>query len=909
MSRVELASVDRFPNLRGMRLLGTGLALAATLTFASEVRASEARPIAIVLCRDTYDASYMARYAQMSTQALVGLAGLVGTAYDTITLEELLARPSAGHRSLWFGACTVVDDAKVAPLVTRLRDHLAGGGTVLLDGPIALYRPPAPGSDDFPWRGSADTAPVLGIEAAGWANVKGARVRTATGAHPLSSRAGWTPRLLTQGLAHGTDLVRPLDPNAAGSHVLLELDDGAIRRPYLVTARASAGRVLAISGFGNDAGAATPFREEAPAGFFDNELLPRLVDAAQWLIAGDGVHVGLHTSHAPVTAVVRLDADRSDDPEATRESLDYLVRLARESGVTTVYAIVSGLAEGAQWRGFQPKLEELVRLGGAVGSHSHLHDYHMSRNLPAAAWDREVRDSLRLIRDRVSTASFRPEVRAFVNPGSEIRWSDYRRFFGEVDSFFTHGFELAVPVTSGISAFDLPTGAAPVALFGDAPVPDVQWLYDPNWKHGVAEATAAQSKIFEWYQRRVGRGVVYDPMWHDYGLGGAKPLHHPEQDPRPFFDAQRAAFARDRIYAPSIDELVDKTHLARDVRVSVSSAREGDREVLVAELDLSRVPSARRRSLAGMGLRIDGGVATGSSASRALASVTIDGASHAAFDGDTVLLPPVTGERLVVRAIRGAPTTPRLTWVSKAPTSITSTAKGVTVTLARAELATRFCFALAAEHVLLGADRYAPAGAEVCGETAAGDATRPRIEARTLGGPHGISVVSATRRIDAFDVAGEVVSISIAAGSSGVIELRTTKPPTRIAVGGTAQTVVTSGDRTTIAVDGVAATSVVVDFGDAPAPQPSDAGSSDAGTSDAGSNDAGSSDAGTSGDASTDEAGRGADPAPPAQESSGCSVAPARVGDAGAPTEARSLGIALLAALVHVARRRSRSRS
>ena len=99
---------------------------------------------------------------------------------------------------------------------------------------------------------------------------------------------GWAPgTTLTQGLADGTDILAIADDEQDGAYTLLEVGG----EPYLVVTRPSSGRVLGISGYGDDSGAATPFRNEAPRGFFDNQLLPRLVDAVV-LVALSGRALG-----------------------------------------------------------------------------------------------------------------------------------------------------------------------------------------------------------------------------------------------------------------------------------------------------------------------------------------------------------------------------------------------------------------------------------------------------------------------------------------------------------------------------------------------------------------------------------------------------------------------------------------
>jgi hypothetical protein len=724
--------------------------------------------VSVVLCRESYDAS--PRVAQMSSQALVGLAGLVGAPYDTVTLDQLLALPADAFSSLWLSQCSVLSDARLAALAARLSDHLAQGGTVLLDGPLGIYRPGSAGEPAF--RGSGDTEEILQVEYRGWVDVAGFGVRTAEAPHPLSGRPGWAPgTTLTQGLAEGTDVLDVAGGSRPGAHTLLQLSAGGDRWPYAVLTQPTAGRVLAISGYGQDSGAASPFRNDPPSGFFDNQLLPRLIDATEWLLGGAGAPVvGLQPAHAPLSVIVRLDGDVSDDRDSTEKTLDYLLELGRQTGVATAYGIVSAFAAGADWDGFSPaKMEELERLGGAVGSHSHTHNDDMSASLDEPGWDTEVRHSLQTIREHFASASFRPDVDVFINPGETIAWRDYPRFFQQVRAYFTHGFELSVPYTSGISGFDRPSGSA-VALFGNTPVPDFQWFYDPTFHYSVGEATELQRKILGYFQNRIGRGAIYNQMWHDYAIAGNPPDHDPGAGPFDvFFDAIRDHFATARIYAPSIDEAAAKLAIAQRSRF-IAQASDG---ALTIILDLSRLSPDERAHLAGMGLRIQ-------PPGTAIVAVELDGIPHAAFTPDTVILPPATAPSLTVKVSTGdaaAAARPRLTYLSKAPAAIAAVDGTLRVQLAQPGLATRFCLVPPARHVLIGADRYLPEGSETCGGLQHGS-TAAAIEARPLDAPADLSIVASDRRILGHRAQDAELILDLAAGkTSDRLRFRATSAP------------------------------------------------------------------------------------------------------------------------------------
>jgi hypothetical protein len=757
--------------------------------------AAYAPKVAVVLCQQTYDAGSQ-RQVHRTSQALVGLAGLVGAPYDTVMLEELLSRP-ATYSSIWFSDCSVLPGGLASQLADFLESHLDRGGSVLLDGPIG---------------GSDALEDALNINFGGFQDMGSSVIRTAGGSHPLSGQPGWAPgTTLTQGLASGTNVLEIANDDVAGSATLLAFSSGD---PFLVTTRPSVGRVLAISGYGSGAGPATPFRNDPPRGFFDNLLLPRLIDATVWLLSPDEPSVGLQLSHAPMTAVVRLDADVSGDSRPTEETLDYLLELAKETGVTSAYAIVSSFAEGSDWDSFEAA-PELERLGGAIGSHSHTHNNNMSLQTDPAFWDREVRQSLSIIRQHFTTGSFGPPVDVFINPGGEISWGDYRRFFGSVRAFFTHGFETEVPYSTGISAFRLPAGAAPVAIINNVPVPDYQWFYDPNWLYTVDAGTENQRRILGYYQNRVGRGALFNQMWHDYAIGGEAPPSDPGRRATAHYDMVKDHFARERIFAPGIAEVTTKLNLAQ--RTQILARNSGG--MITTTLDLSRFSAAERAQLSGMGLRVN-------RSSRPIVAVTLDGAAYPAFSADTVILPPTASGSLVVAAQTGDSgpvVSPRLTYVSKAFTGLSAASDSVKVDLVTPALHTRFCLALPARHIVLGADRYAPSAAETCGVIRYRSGSSG-FEGRALNAPEDLSFTASDRRLVSVMSSGAVVTLAVAAGQSGDrLSFRTTAAARSVTVGGSSATPSSQGGGNyVLAINTSGATTVTFRFTE-PAPPPAPA--------------------------------------------------------------------------------------
>ena len=803
-----------FQDVARRRPLARACALIVTagLGVAAPARATYAPKIAVVLCPETNASN--PNESQASSQGLVGLAGLVGAPYETLTLPELLAQPPGTHSSLWFSVCRVLSDASLKAVVSYVGAHLSEGGSVLLDGPLGAYAPVASGDPAF--RGSADTEPLFNLEALGAQDTKNWTVRTVGTATPLSSLPGWSAgTVLTQGLGGEIEVLRLKSAGQTGSSVLLELAGAGKTQPYLLTSKPGKGRVLAISAYGDDAGPATPFRNSEPRGFFDNLLLPRLMDAAEWLLAQGGPAVGLQLSHAPMTAVIRLDGDQSDIQAATEAALDYLVKLGRDTGVTTVYGVVSSLAQRGEWAGFSPLMPEIEKLGGVIASHSHTHNYMMSSQTGAGFWDTEIRQSLAIIRDHFASGAFAPEVKTFINPGDEILWHDYNRFFADIKTYMTHGFEDVVPYATGMSGFGLPAGVAPVALLSDSIAPDFQWLYDPEWDYPVAQVTAYQKQILGYYQNRVGRGALYNQMWHDYAINNDPPLLHPGDLPAPLFDANRAHFARERIFAPGVAELSSKLHIAQAAALSATASG----NLVSTTLDLSGLSPGERGQMGGMGLRL-----AGSLAGQVITGVTVDGAEYGGFNNDTVILPGTSQRTLLVAARLGdvaAATVPRLTYISKAATPVLDPGKALKVNLASPGLATRFCFVVPAGWVILGADRYAPAGGETCGSVKYGS-TFTAVELRVLRGPWALAITSADRGITSVQTTASTATLEVAAGGSGdKITFRASAAPLAAKVGGSNVAVVaTGGGGYALSLGSDATSTVSIEFTPDPAVPP-----------------------------------------------------------------------------------------
>jgi hypothetical protein len=296
-------------------------------------------------------------------------------------------------------------------------------------------------------------------------------------------------------------------------------------------------------------------------------------------------------------------------------------------------------------------------------------------------------------------------------------------------------------------------------------------------------------------------------MWHDYAIAG----HPPDQDPDkgPFdalYDAVRDHFASERVYAPAIAEVIAKLAIAQRGRFTAQWA--SGNAVVITTLDLSRLTSAERPQLAGMGLRVNKPGAT-------IIAAEVDGAALPAFTADTVILPPRTAATALVKITTGDPALaarPRLTYLSKAPAAITAPSGNLRVDLARPGLLTRFCLVPPTRHVLIGVDRYAPETTETCGRLNDGSSAAS-FEARALSAPASLSFTAADRRIAAQRTSGSQVQLDVAAGrSADRIIFRATTAPDEVHVGSRAVSPTVKDGTYTITLGTSSAATVTLDF-------------------------------------------------------------------------------------------------
>jgi hypothetical protein len=667
---------------------GAVLLLLCGMAFASTASFTQPR-LAVLLSKTSYRHAW--ETSQLAGHGWVGIATLAGIPYDTLLVEEMPGdQELSKYSTLLFAQATLVDEATYSLIVLRLRPYLSGNRSVILDGPLATK------DENEKERDHHALDDLLGLEYKGLLGGTEYRIRVTSNDHYVT-RGFEASQFLTPVLASATNVLQP----RSGGKVLLVSTDGLHSFPYLSCATLGSSRVVLVSDFGTSAGAATFFRNDPPQVIYANQLWNAMIRAVQWASYGD-VDVPFpapQISNANLTAVVRFDGDNSGDLNYQLKTLNFLTDVAQETGVVPLYTWVSSFVKKAGGDKLAPLGKRLEDLGGEIGTHSKFHE--IDRKMTPDRWREELDGSVEEIEQNMRAQGFPiRKIQSMINPGDTIPMEDYGEVAGRFSFYMTHGLEQSVPLGFGNMTWF--TGAnKDFVLLENSPHPDYQWFYDPTWSYTTAQITAHEEAIFDHMFYNVGRGVIFNEMWHDYSISSA-PAHE-GKDKRiinennfPFYEAMKTKFATFPVYCPEPQELAQKLRAMAQWNYSWKTSD----DTIEMTLDLS---SLRRNdtaeSLGGMGVRVE-------NTRKFIQSVLIDGRLHPAFDDRLLILPSLAAKKKHTITIRlGAqPTTaPHLTYVSKLVTEAMPTPAGLAFNV-KAKSKARFAVAAAEPAVVLNAD-------------------------------------------------------------------------------------------------------------------------------------------------------------------------------------------------------------
>ena len=658
------------------------------MTFASTASFTQPR-LAIFLSKTSYHHAW--ETSQLAGHGWVGIATLAGIPYDTLFVEEMPGdQELSKYSTLVFAQTTLVDDATYSQIVLRLRAYLARNHSVMLDGPLATK------DENEKERDHHALDDLLGLEYKGLLGGTEYRIRVTSNDHYVT-RELEVSQFVTPVLASATNVLQP----RSGGSVLLVSTDGEHSFPYLSCATLGSSRVVLVSDFGTSAGAGTFFRNDPPQVAYANELWNALIRAVQWATYGD-VDVPFpapQLSNANLTAVVRFDGDNSGDLNYQLKTLNFLTGVAQDTGVVPLYTWVSSFVKKAGWDKLAPLGKGLENLGGEIGTHSKFHE--IDRKMTPDRWREELDGSIAEIEEnmRAQGVPIR-KIQSMINPGDTIPMEDYGEVAARFSFYMTHGLEQSVPLAFGNMTWF--TGAnKDFVVLENSPHPDYQWFYDPTWSYTTAQITANEEAIFDHMFHNVGRGVIFNEMWHDYSISSA-PVHEGKdkritnQNNFPFYETMKTKFGTLPIYCPEPQELAQKLRAMAQWNYSWKAS---DNSIEMT-LDLSSLRlNDTAESLGGMGIRVE-------NTRQFIHSVLIDGRVHPAFDDHLLILPNLTpGKKHSITIKLGAqPTTaPHLTYLSKQMTEAAPTPTGLAFNV-KAKSKARFSIAVAQPAIVLNAD-------------------------------------------------------------------------------------------------------------------------------------------------------------------------------------------------------------
>ena len=588
----------------------------------------EGQKMAIVISKANYDSIVGVRNVAMGWAAIANMSGIP---YDCLFLSDIASEETLSkYNLLVLAQCSHVEEILYQATLKNLSKYLAEDEKhLLIDGPFALY------NEEGKERDHSALDQLLGIEFAGFQGDDNFRIKVKESDHFITAALD-EKQYVTQHMTDGLNIIQFKDNPA---EPLLISTNEKKSYPFLSCRNTEGNRTVLVSDFGIESGVSSFFRNSPEPLFYPNEIFNILTRSVQWAIYGDiqnPIPVP-QLSNANLAAIIRLDADGSSNIEVQKETLGYLTDIAKETGVLTVYGLVSDWVERGNWDSVAPLAQTLEDFGGQIGTHSKTHG--ITRN---HKWEEEFNGAKRAIQENIAARGYDIDtVDYLINPGNTIPMRYYGEIAKRFSFFMTHGGEQKMPLGYGNLNWFTESHKDMVVL-QNTPAPDYQWFYMGTWSYSTQQITAYEEAIFDHMYTNVGKGVVFNEMWHDYSITANKETEPPrtqamrESGSRiinesniALYDAMKTKFLTHDIYCPGPVDLRYKL---------LAMARwncdwKYDNQQLDIELDLSAIePEEIVDYTGGMGIRID-------NTRDYIQSVMINGEPHKAFDDHMVILP------------------------------------------------------------------------------------------------------------------------------------------------------------------------------------------------------------------------------------------------------------------------------
>lgn len=650
--------------------------------------------MAIIISEASYDSSEDIRNSAMGWAAVANMAGIP---YDCLLLSEAVNKDvMQKYDLLVLSQCYQVEDYLYQELLSNLPEYLSTEGkNLIVDGPIAIF------NELGEERDNSELENLIGFEYVGFMGDNNFRVKVQSSNHFISKYLD-DKQYVTQHLTDGLDIIQFTDD--LGKPLLISTDEYD-EYPFLSYRDNKINRVVLVSDFGIRSGVSSFFRNEPEPLFYQNQIYNILTRSVQWALYGDlrnAIPVP-QISNANLTAIIRLDADGSSNYDVQKETLDYLTDLSIETGVQTVYAFVSNWAERGGWDNIAPLAKRLEDYGGQIGTHSKTHRVTDNKD-----WENEFNGSITAIEENIFKRGYDiGSVDYLVNPGNTIPMRYYNEIAKRFTFFMTHGGEQEMPLGYGNLNWFTDANKDMVVLH-NTPAPDYQWFYDGTWSYSTQQITAFEESIFDHMYHNIGKGVVFNEMWHDYAITANESTEPPQTKTMretgsriindsniALYDAVKAKFLTNDIYAPEPDDLRYK--LLAMARWNYNWKL--NNQQLEIEMDLSDItPDEITSYTGGMGIRID-------NTNDYIQGVTINGEDHFAFADQMVILPNLKqGVNKITISLGSRPSGDlRLTYVSKIMPSIKKDGNRIETELLTKSKA-KFSFNVEKPAILLNAD-------------------------------------------------------------------------------------------------------------------------------------------------------------------------------------------------------------
>lgn len=642
-------------------LLKVILFILISIQFSSAQVAFENPRIGIVISKTSFTHHW--GVVQMSAHGWGGVVNLAGIPYDCFFVEDLTAEMNMdNYQCLIFTQCSYLPDKSYKELISILEEYISNGGNIIIDGLLAHF------DENTKQRDHSKLDKLLGINYMGFSGDPEFRIKVKNNAEYIT-RNFEKGQYVTQHLAGGLNIQTFSDTGK----VLLNLTDEKESYPFLSINKNSAkNKIVLVNDFATWSGVPSIFRNVHPQVFFNNKIYDLLIESVYWTIYGpqQNPFPSLQVSNADLTAIIRLDADASGNLNAQIQTINYLIDIAKETGVVPVYAWVSSTAASAGWQDIAPLGKRLEAVGGQIGTHSKFHNIDTEMN--EQRWKEELDDAISEIEFNMADYGYDiGKVNWFINPGNTIHMSDYGQVAKRFNFYMTHGFEQDMPIGYGNFTW-FNEDQKNFVVLENTPSPDYQWFYDPTWSYTTQQITAYEENIFDHLYKNVQRGVIFNQMWHDYSIT-SQPQYGKDRivnkNNLAMYDAIKAKFNKDDIYAPEPEDLRYKLCIMSQADYQWSESE----DVINIKLDLQTVGlDSVQNYTGGLGIRVN-------NSHKFINRVDINGKNHYAFSRDVVILPNLLTKTADITITLGdtPPDEPRLNYISKRLPLIHKTDEGL----------------------------------------------------------------------------------------------------------------------------------------------------------------------------------------------------------------------------------------